>query len=470
MHRIVQGLLLASLLLAGLSYLAAQEKSAPLVIKGGTLIDGTGGQPIENATILVEGGKISAVGGKVKVPPDAKVIVATGKFIIPGLIDSRVRIGPTPGNHVSRNEVSIDQRLESFRALLGAGVSTARLIQGDFTEQKLYQRWWKEDLLVSGGIVAAGPVFTARGGRPIEEYSALAWEVRDREIRQIADEDDARAKARELTHAELNSMEIEYDQGPRTDARPRLAKSLLEVLVAEGHGFDLPVFCEAGSDQEAADAVSAGANAIEGAWEELLSDATLAAMAKKQTFFVPLLVQQGDLLNLLDAPALKAYLEEPIVQRSLSSVMKESLANGSGLIEQVRKNLNSDIGQVVRGQLERQQKRAVENVRHAQAAGVKIAVGTGSASLLVFPGAAVHRELQLLVKAGLTPMEAIVAATRNTAMALGRSDELGTIEAGKKADIVILDADPLVDIQNTEKIHEVIQNGREVPDQVLLLH
>jgi len=471
MHRMVQGVLLGSLLLAGLSYLSAQEESAPLVIKGGTLIDGTGREPLKNATILVEGGKIGAIGGsEVKVPTDAKVIDASGKFIIPGLIDSRVRIGPTPGNHVSRDEVSIDQRLESLRALLGAGVTTARLIQGDFTAQKLYQRWWKEDLLVSPEIVTAGPVFTAKGGRPIGEYSPLAWEARDRETRQIGDEDEARAKARELTHADLNSVEIEYDKGPRTDAKPRLEKSLLEILIAEGHGFDLPVFSEVGSDQEAADAVAAGTNAIEGVWDEPLSDTTLAAMAKKQAFFVPSLVQQGDLLNLLDAQALRAYLEEAIVQRSLSSVMKESLANGLGLIEQVRKSLRSDEGQVVRRQLEEQQKRAFENVRRAQAAGVRIVAGTGSGSLLVFPGAAMHRELQLLVKAGLTPMEAIVAATRNTAMALGRSDELGAIEVGRKADLVILDADPLVDIQNTEKIHEVIQNGRQVPDQDLQLH
>ena len=112
--------------------------------------------------------------------------------------------------------------------------------------------------------------------------------------------------------------------------------------------------------------------------------------------------------------------------------------------------------------LEEQQRRAFENVRKAKGAGVKIAVGTGAGNLLIFPGASVHRELQLLVQACLTPMEAIVAATQNTAATLGRSSEAGTIEVGKKANLLILDADPLADIRNTEKIHEVIRNGREI--------
>jgi len=149
--------------------------------------------------------------------------------------------------------------------------------------------------------------------------------------------------------------------------------------------------------------------------------------------------------------------------------MKESLANGAGIIQRLREELNAPSGAVIRRQLKEQQERAFANVKKAQAAGVKIAVGTGTGNLLIFPGAAVHRELQLLVKAGLTPMEAIVAATRNTAESLGLGTEIGTVEPGKEADLLILDADPLLDIQNTQKIHAVVQRGREVPSQELQL-
>jgi imidazolonepropionase-like amidohydrolase len=457
------GLLLACLSIRG------QDKNLSLVLRGGTLIDGTGSSPHPGVIIVIRNGKIEAVGKDVEIPTEAKQIDVTGKFIIPALIDSRVRIGPTPGNHVMRSEVGAEQRLKSLRALLAAGVSTARLIQGDLGEQQVYQRWWDEDVLVSPRIVTSGPVFTTKGGHPTEEYSILAGAARDRELRQIASEDQAREKAREVAHAGVNSFEINSDQGPSSAKRARLEKPILEILVAEAHGHDLPVFCEVGWNQEVMDAVAAGANTVEGAWEELFTDEVVTALANGKVAFVPSLTQQGDLLNLLDEPALKAYLDQPIVQQSLSSTMKESLANNAGIVQRLREGLSAADGAVIRQQLQEQRKRAFANVRKAQSAGVKIAVGTGAGDLLIFPGASVHRELQLLVKAGLTPMEAIVAATRNTADSLGRGNELGTIEPGKEADLLILDADPLLDIQNTQKIHAIVLRGREVHSQELQL-
>ena len=98
-----------------------------------------------------------AVGADAKIPAGAKVVDATGKFIIPGLLDARVEIGPSPGNRVSRAEIQIEQRLLTMQAMLAAGVTTTRLIQGDFDAQKLYVRWWGEDLLT----VAADGAFGA---------------------------------------------------------------------------------------------------------------------------------------------------------------------------------------------------------------------------------------------------------------------------------------------------------------------
>lgn len=112
--------------------------------------------------------------------------------------------------------------------------------------------------------------------------------------------------------------------------------------------------------------------------------------------------------------------------------------------------------------LEAQAQRARENVRRAHAAGVRVIVGSGSPSPLNFPGAAVHRELELLVQAGLTPLEALQAATRDNAVAAGREKELGTVEVGHKGDLVVLDANPLADITNTQKIDTVVRGGRIV--------
>jgi imidazolonepropionase-like amidohydrolase len=105
----------------------------------------------------------------------------------------------------------------------------------------------------------------------------------------------------------------------------------------------------------------------------------------------------------------------------------------------------------------------LEIVGAMRRAGVEILAGTDLGNPYVLPGFSLHDELALLVKAGLTPMEALQAATRNPARYLGRLDSTGTVEKGKLADLVLLDADPLADIANTQKIDSVILNGRLIP-------
>jgi imidazolonepropionase-like amidohydrolase len=105
-------------------------------------------------------------------------------------------------------------------------------------------------------------------------------------------------------------------------------------------------------------------------------------------------------------------------------------------------------------------KQGLAVVGHLHREGVRFLVGTDLAAPLTYPGSSVHEELAWLVKAGLTPMEALVAGTRNGAEAVGRLGDLGTIEKGKLADLVLLDASPLAEIASTQKIAAVIANGR----------
>ncbi len=428
-----------------------------VAIKGGTLIDGTGKAAQKNVTIVIESGKIMAVGADAKIPAGAKVVDATGKFIIPGLLDARVEIGPSPGNRVSRAEIQIEQRLLTMQAMLAAGVTTTRLIQGDFDAQKLYVRWSGEDLLTAPRMVLSGPVFTAPKGHPTELYSVAAANAAHRETREVANADEARDKSRELAHTGLNVFEAVYDKGPDVSPYPRLDKDALEVMIQEAHGHELKFFCEVGRAEEADTAISLGADAIEGVWDEAIPDATLTEMAKKHVVFVPDLTMQGDLVNLIQLPDLRDYLSEPIAVRTISETLLKGLESPGGAVGYTRGVLNKtpSIGELFK----KQEQRAADNVQRAMKAGVPIAVGTGAGNLLVFPGASVHRELELLVKAGLSPMDAIVAATRTTAESIGRGAEVGTIETGKAADLVILSADPLVDIRNTQKIETVVASG-----------
>jgi imidazolonepropionase-like amidohydrolase len=117
---------------------------------------------------------------------------------------------------------------------------------------------------------------------------------------------------------------------------------------------------------------------------------------------------------------------------------------------------NPDIRRVLAADFER----FLEITRILHREGVRFLVGTDLVAALTYPGSSVHEELAWLVKAGLTPMEALVAGTRNGAEAVGRLGDLGTIEKGKLADLVLLNADPMADIANTQKIDAVIANGR----------
>jgi imidazolonepropionase-like amidohydrolase len=101
-----------------------------------------------------------------------------------------------------------------------------------------------------------------------------------------------------------------------------------------------------------------------------------------------------------------------------------------------------------------------EMVKTMQRAGVALMAGTDVGLPYLFPGFSLHDELALLVEAGLTSLEALQAATRNTARAVGLGNELGTVEVGKLADLVLLEADPLADITNTTRIAAVVANGR----------
>ena len=480
--------------------LAAQRVPPPVVIKNVTLIDGTGKLPQTNVSIVLLNGRVDEIGAKVSAPDKAQIIDGTGKYVIPGLIDLRVQISSSPASRFYRGEVGEEQRVAWMHAMVGAGVTQARLVQGDLEEQKYFKHWRDLDLLNGPEIITSGPTFTAEGGSPATEYPVLGTALRRREVFEVANVDQAREKSRTVAHGGSDVFEVVYDSGPDIAPYQRLTNDAFTTIVDEAHGHELKVFCWVSHNQEALKAIEAGVEVIEGASEDVLSDEVLAAMVKKNVAFEPVLVEQGDVVNRLDPQVLKAYLDQPLVALGLSPVIQKSLAREAdrgSAIAQVRDAMNEKVETpasrkekekqqeakenpkaghnlkdaegdtkeedrpTIRTLLQKQQERARENVRRAKAAGVRIVLGTGAGSTLNFPGASAHREMELLTKAGLSPMEAIIAATNNAATLLGKGDA-GTVERGKWADLVLLDADPLTDITNTTKINTVVRSGHMI--------
>ena len=462
-----------------------------MLIKNVTLIDGTGAVR-ENMSIEVRGGKIWDIGPDLELKRGEKLIDESGMFVIPGLIDTRVQIGASPGSQIYRAEVGQEQRTAWLHAMLGLGITTARLIQGDLEEHRFFKHWRQLDLQNSPTLMISGPTFTAPDGSPTDQYPRLALALRQREVAEVANEDDAREKSRTVAHNEGDIFEVVYSTGSQAGPSPRLSDQALATIIREAHGHDLRVFCWVGHDEEARKAVASGCDVLQGASEELLSDEVLKEMATKNIAYMPSLLYQGYLVNHQLQPAdLKAYLADPLVANSLSPIMKKSLEAERGQLATLRKLLTVRAGAsekevaealygipddsppetrpkpdgkqiTVADMFARQEQRALQNLHRAKAAGVRIVVGTGAGSILDFPGSSLHLEMRFLVENGFTPAEALQAATSNAAFALGKDSEIGILAKDKTADFVILEANPLADIRNAAKVKAVVRGGRLV--------
>ena len=450
---------------------SAQVASPPVLIKNVNVIDPNGNVQ-ENVSIELSGGKIAAIGKDLEEKKNYVVISKKGKFVIPGLIDLRVQLGVSPANRITRAEVGEEQRIAWLHSLLKMGVTTARIIQGDLGEQVDLQRWRDRALLNGPAIVTSGPTFTAEQGIPTMDYGPLAIPTRLRELSEVKDEDDAMQKARAVAHNGGNVFEIVFTTGPTLQGFPRLSENDLAVLTKEAHGHELKAFCWVGSNDEAQKAISNGCDVIEGVTEEEFSDATLKDMATRHIAFLPAAVSQGYFFNHFVQPdALRKFVSEPENQSVLSPLMKQSLASETGAIVRLRELLSGSAtkpaatdddrasAEQLQNGLARQEARAGENLRKAKAAGVQVVTGTGAGGVLNFAGASEHLELEFMVKNGFTPFEALQAATANAAASLGRGDQLGAVAVGKDADLVILDANPLDDIRNAQKIDSVVRFG-----------
>ena len=429
-------------------------QSPALVVEGGTLIDGTGAAPLRDAVVVIEGNRITAVGQKetVSYPPGAQIISAEGKFILPGLIDMHVHW--------------YDWAPELF---LAHGVtSVVDLSSGD------WQLGQKE--LIASGQMRGPRIFNA----PATMGGRLLWDTPPNQP-----VDSVQTARRLVQQAGTGRSPFAL-----TKAYTELTADQLQAIVEESHKAGRNVIAHLGS-LNARQAAELGVDALahaSGVALATISDPARAAELRAFTrlgiavdyplyllyhgFMEParvdelvaLLVEKNvrmepDLVNtarwgsprrevwitedarLLEDPNLqyvpadnreKAFYAKPLER--LNSEQREQLLRGY-------ENLQSFIRKFV------------------QAGGIVLA-GSDTPSF-VLPGISLHRELELLVDAGLTPMQAIQAATQNNAAFL-QENEIGTVEPGKLADLIILREDPLADIRNSKTIDHVIQDGEVI--------
>ena len=411
----------------------------PIVIRGGTLFDPVTGTWLAELTILIEGARIKAIGGPqnpLPVPHGARVIDARGKFIIPGLIDAHVHLV----HRLNFAHMTGDEILPAF---LAAGVTSVRDTGDEIVAQTLVAHYAEAHpercprVFTASFLLDADPVIHRDIGLPIRDPGRVPEIVAD------------------MAAWKITTLKI-YAGSGRAVGRKIIEEGHKRGLVVTGHLGAYPAHeaVEDGIDclehiTSVFDFVIARGKAGQRAeflLDQDLSKSLIMALAKRKVMVDPTLTVFKNMLLLSDLEEVHRHADNAHMPERLRSYW-DSYRLGQGLAPATRDRR--------RTQFQAYQ----ELVGLLLRAGVPLLAGTDAPEPYCPPGFALHQELELLVESGLTPVAALQAATINNARALKKENELGSVEPGKFADLVILAADPTADIRNSRKIVYVVHGG-----------
>jgi imidazolonepropionase-like amidohydrolase len=423
------------------------EESVQKAIIGAVLIDGTGGPPVSDSVVIVAGSRIRAVGNRTNMPIPAGLekINGAGKFLVPGLIDLHVHLGTRSGPKYIAAEYTRGRLERNLNAYLYFGVTSVRSMGTDRQAAFDVRKAERDGQLLTANLFTAGRGFTAPGGHPSQEVGDV--------VIQTNSPEEARRQVDTLASEQVDAIKIFVDDLGGT--APKIQPAVIDAILDEARKYNIPVTAHIYSLADTEHLVRAGAAGFLHMIQDTedLDEAFISRLRDLRIVFAPTLVRQE--LDWLYAEHPK-MLDDPDVGRSVDADVIAAARQAS----QTSQGTPGD-----RLNFER----AMHNTKKLAAGGVLIGVGSDGGSTLDFPGLMTHRELELLVEAGLSPMDVIVAATRTGSLALRKTDELGTIEPGRLADLMLVSANPLEDVRNLRKIDRVMLHGEWVDRDHLTL-
>lgn len=406
------------------------------------VIDGTGHPAKRNMDIAFQNGKIVSIKKNTKKDTgDTNALDMTGKIIMPVMTNAHAHIGLIKGTTNSGKNFTRENIIKELERYEAYGVGTILSMGSDL--ELIYQL---RDSSRAGKIPGAS-IYTAGYGFRSPTRTGQPESDTEKFFRPTTPEQAADA-VRQLVPRKPDVIKMWVDDfGGTTE---KMKPEIYRAIIAEAHKNGIRVAAHVYYLEDAHRLLDAGVDIFaHSIRDQEIDDALIAKMKTKGTIYIPTLTRDGyeifyaKLPPWINDPFFKASLEPGVYEMITQEDYRNRIANSA----QFQKNTDA-------------YNTALRNLKKVHDAGIVVALGTDSGAFPVrAEGFSEHLELKLMVDAGLTPIQVLTIATKNAATALKIQQDQGTLEPGKKADFIVLTADPSQDIQATHNIHSVWKNG-----------
>lgn len=429
----------------GAILLAALTASAEtVVLQNFTLIDGTGKAPVQNAAMVITDGRIRYAGpqSKLKAPSGATTMDLSGKFVMPGIINLHGHLGNTKGLVQDPKNYTPENLADNLKTYASYGV-TAVVSMGSDQELVLQRRAEQR----ASGRPGTTRIFTAyKGFTGMAGYPTSAQGMKGVPF-EVATVDEVKKDVAMLVGKKVDIVKIWVDD--HFGKERKIPLDLSAAIIQEAHKHGLKVGAHIFYYDDAKNLVERGLNALLHSVRDKEVDAPFIAAMKKHNAWMAASTFTREVSAFAYAKP-PEWLKDPFFSRSVSPEVIKTLSTPGQ--KAVASDPRFDTGLQV----------AKRNLKILVDAGVKYGFGTDTGPPGRFPGYFEHMEMQIMAEAGLTPSQIIQAASKNSAEFLGVTKDLGTLEAGKWADLLVLGRNPLEDIKNTRSIETVMIAGQKV--------